>query len=622
MSSEKSQKPVSYYNVILLIIIVIASLLRLWKLGSASFMHDEFSALIRTGYDNFHDLIRDGVMLNDMHPAGVQVFLYYWVKIFGWDEFWLKLPFALMGVASVCLNYIVANQWFNKNVGLLSATLVSVSQLFILYSQLIRPYTPGLFFILLLVYFWNKIIFGEKKPTFWTYAGFTLSAFCAAEIHMFSTVQAGLIALTGLLFFKNLDKGRKKAYLWSCIAALILYMPSFPIFYHQFFVEGGLAGWLAKPKPDFLATFLAYTLNYGDIFIFTALIVLLLPFILRKVSHDGRKSFRIICFCWFFIPFLIAFVYSLTRQPIIQYSTLIFSFPFLIIGVFSYFDEEIPVKTIGIVVGLLLLTGVMSLVFDRQYYKRFYEQGFKQVAIEMVDDQSKYGDDIAFVAYSSRPEMVEHYQNKYGFNNVKNFDEDSDIADYQRFINNCDKDFIGVGLTDHADMKLELLAVAEYPYLIDEKTWFTTRYLTLTKNDNGNPLLQVLRENVQIERGVEWTGSVVMPADCKPVEERFGFIADIHALDTINHLTLVVEVIDAKTKESVLWTGYEEKDHIIMPGEDVRLVNGFFIFNLDTSDKEFKVYVWNMDKKPLIINNISFYKAKNGPYFYGLYNPV
>ena len=622
MSSGKSQKPVSYYNVILLIIIVIAATIRLWKLGSASFMHDEFSALIRTGYENLHDLIRDGVMLGDMHPAGVQVFLYYWVKIFGWNEFWLKLPFALMGVVSVYLAYVVAYQWFNKNVGLLSAALISVSQLFVLFSQLIRPYTPGLFFILLLVYFWNKILFDAKKPTFWIYVGFALSAFCAAEIHMFSTAQAGLIALTGLLFFGNIEKQRKRAYLWSCAAAVILYLPSLPIFYHQFFVEGGLAGWLAKPKADFLATFLAYTLNYGDIFIFTALIVLLLPFILRQVNHNGRISLRIVSFCWFFIPFLLAFVYSFLRQPIIQYSTLIFSFPFLIIGLFSFFDEKTPIKTMGIVVGLLLLTGVMSLVFDRQYYKRFYEQGFRQVAVEMIDNQGKYGDDIAFIAYSSRPEMVEHYQNKYGFNNVKNFDEDSKIADYQNFIKNCDKDIIGVGLTDHADMKLELLAVAEYPYLVDEKTWFTTRYLTLTKNDNGNPLLQVLRENVEIERGCEWTGSVCIPLDCKPLEERFGFIADIHALDTINHITLVVEIIDAQTKESVLWTGYEVKDHVIMPGEDVRLVNGFFIFDMDTSDKEFKVYVWNMDKKPLIINNISFYKAKNGPYFYGLYNPV
>ena len=622
MSSEISKKPVNYYNVILLIIIVIASVLRLWKLSSVPFMHDEFSALIRTGYDNFHDLIHDGVMLNDMHPAGVQVFLYFWVKIFGWNELWLKFPFAVMGVASIYLTYVVANQWFNKNVGLLSAALVSVSQLFIVFSQLIRPYTPGLFFILLFVYFWNKILFSDKKPTFWTCVGFSLSAFCAAEIHMFSTAQTGLIALTGLLFFKNLEKERKKAYLWSCAAALILYLPSFPIFYHQFFIEGGLAGWLAKPKASFLTTFLAYTLNYSNVFIFTVLILLLLPFILRKVNHDGRVSFRIVSFCWFFIPFLIAFVYSFLRQPIIQHSTLIFSYPFLIIGVFSFYDEKISIKTIGILVGLLLLTGIMSLVLDRQYYKRFYMQGYKQIAAEMVDNQDKYGDEIAFIAYSSRPEMVEHYQNKYGLTNVKNFDEDLDVADYQRFINSCDKDFIGVGLTDHADMKLELFAVAEYPYLVDEKTWLVARYLTLTKNDNGTPLLQVLRENVQIERGREWTESVCIPADCKSKEDRFGFIADIHALDTINHIALIVAIIDAQTKETVFWTSYAENNHVIMPGEDVRLVNGSVVYNVDTSDKEFKVYIWNMDKKPLIIKNISFYKAKNGPFFYGLYNPV
>ncbi len=622
MRLQKSQKQINYYNVILLIIIVIATIVRLWKLGSVPFMHDEFSALIRTGYDNFYDLIHDGVMLNDMHPAGVQVFLYFWVKIFGWNELWLKLPFALMGVASVYLTYVIANQWFNKNIGLLSAAVVSVSQLFVLYSQLIRPYTPGLFFILLLVYFWNNILFSEKRPTFGTYAGFALSAFCAAEIHMFSTAQAGLIALTGLLFFKNLEIDRKKAYLWSCAAAVILYLPTFPIFYHQFFVEGGLAGWLARPKTDFLVTFLSYTLNYSDVFIFTVLIALLLPFILQKSSRDGRISIRIISFCWFLIPFLIAFVYSLLRQPIIQYSTLLFSFPFLIIAVFSFFDEKISVKTIGIVVGLILLTGVTSLIFDRQYYKQFYQQGFDQVAVEMLEEREKYADDIEFIAYSSRPEMVEHYQHKYGLTDVKNFNEDSDIVDYQRFIKNSNKDIIGVGLTDHAKMNFELLAVAEYPYLVDEKAWFTTRYLTLTKNDNGKPLLHVLKENVKIDHGNEWTEAVYLPADFKPMEDRVGFIADIQALDTINRIVFVVEIIDSQTKESLLWTALEEKNRVIMPDEKVRLVDGFFIPDIDMNGREFKVYVWNVDKKALIINSISFYKAKNGPYFYGLYNPV
>ena len=619
MRHDKPIKRFDACNVILLIIIVIASLLRLWRLGTVPFMHDEFSALIRTGYDNLHDLIREGVMLNDMHPAGVQVFLYFWVKLFGWNEFWLKLPFALMGIASVYLVYVIAKQWFNQNVGLLSAALLSVSQLFMLYSQLIRPYTPGLFFILLLVYFWNRILFDERRITFWTCAGFALSAFCAAEIQMFSMAQAGLIALTGLFFFKNLEKNRIKAYLWSCVAAVILYLPTLPIFYYQFFVEGGI-GWLSAPKTSFIFTFLSYTLNGSDLMIFTILIVLLLPFIL-KMKHDGKNIIRIVSLLWFVIPFAIAYAYSLLRDPILQYSTLIFSFPFLIIAAFSFFDEKTPVKTTGIVVSLVMLVGVASLIFDRQYYQRVYHQGFDQVAVEMVKDEKQYSDNISFVAYASRSFMNEHYQKKLGFDNVINFDQDSKTDDYQYFIKNCDKEYLGVGLTDHANMDWELEAVAEYPYLVDAKTWFTTRYLTLTKKDNGKPLLNVLKENDKVEDGVEWTEAVYLPADCKPKEDRVGFIADIQALDTINRIILVVEIIDSKTKESILWTACDKKDITLMPEEVIRLVDGFFIPDIDMNGREFKVFVWNIDKKSLIINKLSYYKAKNGPYFYGLYNP-
>ena len=139
MTPRKTRILTRYDNIILLIIIVVSAVLRLWDLGSVPFMHDEFSALQRTGFDNLHDLIREGVMLGDSHPAGVQVLLYFMVKLFGWNAFWLKLPFALMGIASVYLTYIVARQWFGKNVGLVSAAFVSVSELFLFYSQLARP---------------------------------------------------------------------------------------------------------------------------------------------------------------------------------------------------------------------------------------------------------------------------------------------------------------------------------------------------------------------------------------------------------------------------------------------------------------------------------------------------
>ena len=177
----KEVKRYRYENVLLWLILLVAAVLRLWDLGSVPFMHDEFSALQRTGYDNFHDLIREGVMLGDSHPAGVQVLLYLLVGIFGWNAFWLKLPFALMGVASVYLTYVIARQWFNKNVALVSAAFMSVSELFLFYSQLARPYSPGLFCVLLFVYFWNRMLFDPRAATLGAGGGFAFLAFLAVR---------------------------------------------------------------------------------------------------------------------------------------------------------------------------------------------------------------------------------------------------------------------------------------------------------------------------------------------------------------------------------------------------------------------------------------------------------
>jgi hypothetical protein len=85
----------------LLLIILSAAILRFWAFPDIPFMHDELSALSRLQLQSFSDLIRYGVVLNDTHPAGVQVFLYYWVKLGGESEWWVKLPFLLSGVASV-----------------------------------------------------------------------------------------------------------------------------------------------------------------------------------------------------------------------------------------------------------------------------------------------------------------------------------------------------------------------------------------------------------------------------------------------------------------------------------------------------------------------------------------
>ena len=310
------------------VIMLVAALLRLWKLGQVPFMHDEFSALLRTRFDNFHDFIQQGIM-PDSHPIGVQAFLWLWVRIFGWSEFWVKLPFALMGIGSIYLIYIIGRQWFNRKVGLLSAAFFAVSQFTVFYSQLARPYSAGLFFVLLMAYFWYKVVFGTKT-TARDYIGFALSAWACSLIQYFSIAQAGLIFLTGLFF---LPKERRKAYWLSGISAVVLFAPTLPIFYQQLFVSGSIGGWLAAPKSTFLSDFIQYTMNYSMLFMFTTGIIILLPLILGKRTKQNQPL-RWAGLAWFVIIFVIAFIYSLKCEPIIQHSTLIFSYPFVIIVAF------------------------------------------------------------------------------------------------------------------------------------------------------------------------------------------------------------------------------------------------------------------------------------------------
>jgi len=148
----------NYNHYILLFIILVATVLRFYAPFDIPYTYDEFSALFRTHFNTFHDLIERGVKV-DGHPAGVQVFLYYWTKWFGYSELVVKLPFIILGILSVWLVYKIFTEWVNQTVGLIAAAFVATLQYPVAYSQIARPYISGLFLSLLMVFFWHKVIF-------------------------------------------------------------------------------------------------------------------------------------------------------------------------------------------------------------------------------------------------------------------------------------------------------------------------------------------------------------------------------------------------------------------------------------------------------------------------------
>lgn len=609
--------------ILLGIIIAVAAVLRLWKLGQVPFMHDEFSALVRTDFNNLRDLVTQGIIA-DTHPAGVQFFLYLWVKLFGWSEFWVKLPFALMGIASIYLVFKVGKQWFNNKVGLLAAAFFAVSQFTVFYSQLARPYIAGMFFVLLFAVFWNKILFDVRKPSIGTCIGFAVAAALAALAHSFSTAQAGLMFLTGLFF---LPKERRKAYWLSGVGALALYSPNLPIFYHQLIEEGGIGGWLAMPKSTFLIDFVQYTMNYSPLFIFATGIIIILPIILQR-RQKRSYPIRWAAAAWFLIAFGVAYVYSLLREPILQQSTMIFSYPFLIIIAFSLFKNNTMTKTQTIaVVAVILFAGTSTLITSRGHYELMYHQGFDQIAAKMQEDQAKYGDQIQFATREEIVGAAEFYQDQTEVRDRVVFNRDNSLGEFNQWLHdNDEKTMLGFGWTDYSPPIWETTAVGKYPYLIEKKDWFTSRYLTLSKTptEGAQYLLNELStDSCYYVEGQEWGQACSFSCDSLPKDvEALGVVVQFHNEVEATQCVAVIEVHDAATDSLLLWHSSLPEDGHFLPGDHAVADAIIFSDDFTPEGKTVKAYLWNQNKKPLVVTKLSYYYTKKSPVLTGLYEPL
>lgn len=616
---NKTSRKLDY--ILLGVVLLVAAVLRLWKLGQVPFMHDEFSALFRLNYGNFKDLIQQGVKL-DGHPAGVQVFLYFWTKLVGWNAFWVKLPFALLGIGSVYLIYVIGRQWFNRKTGLLAAAFFAVSQYTVFYSQLARPYAPGLFFVLLMTYFWNKILFDVKKPTVGLGIGMALAAWLAALAHNFSAAQAGLIFLTGLFFLK---KERRKFYWLSGIGAFLLYAPHLPIFYHQFFINGGVGGWLDKPSSSFLLDFFQYTMNYAPLFIFNVGFFIIYPFILQK-PEKRKLPIRWAAVAWFLITFLLAFVYSLLREPIIQFSTLLFCFPFLIIVVFSLFrNNTMNYSQTVIAVLALLFIGSMSLIVNRRHYDLMYHQGYDQIALRMQQDNKQF-EDIRFATFAESAKVPAFYQDKTDVPNRVILDYSNNIGDFRNWLREGDSELLGFAWTDYAGPVWETQAVAYYPWMIHEDTWFTSRYLTLSKDSvpGAVNLLKPLSATRMNFVQMEWGESLYIPDDSLDSDtDILGVVATIQTNDTIGNCAIIMEVRDTATDSLLLWQGGNEQNGLLLPGENV-IANAirFDKKQFPPQGKTIKIYLWNQQKGTMIARDFRWYSTKYNSRLAGLYRQL
>lgn len=364
------------------VLLLLAAVLRLWDLPHIPYTHDEISALIRV-YPSLGETLRTGVIALDTHPPGVQVFEWAWTKLFGMGEAAVKLPFILLSLAALVLLYRFAYAWCGANVALLITALLATLQYTVMYGQIARPYAAGLFTTALLADQLTRFLgTGSRRALIGTAVAVVLSAYT----HHFALLLAALMVLTGALWVLP---AQRKAYWIACGAAALAYLPNVPIFLKQLGAKG-LDQWLAPPTAMWVPDYL-WWLAHCSVLFAAVWALLLAGSAALRIRHRGSSGpVWAITLLWGLLPLLVGYAYSAWRSPVLQYSVVLFSFPYLLLGALAGLRHLRASWLLPAAFGTAAVA-VFTLITERRHYQIFYTSRYAAITEGIIAAQAVPG---------------------------------------------------------------------------------------------------------------------------------------------------------------------------------------------------------------------------------------
>lgn len=289
-------------------VVGIGSLLRLMTLGVQSLWLDEGVS--------FWTVHRNLPGLSELLSTVTRP-LYYWMLYpayrLGTEEWLLRLPSALAGIASLVLLYLLGRELFDRPTALLATALLALSPLHLWYSQEARFYALVVFLTLGATYFairalkhnhiWDWVLFGVLESLgLWTESG--------AIWYLLA------INLSGLLMIKHLINDRRLfGWILAQAIAVALYVPQLSTFISA--VQGSGTSWI---PPATIRELLRLVSDFSGGFMqpawFGILSMLAIGFGLALGSasllHEAHSRWRgyAILLPWLVIPIAASFILS------------------------------------------------------------------------------------------------------------------------------------------------------------------------------------------------------------------------------------------------------------------------------------------------------------------------
>ncbi|MBP7809698.1 MAG: glycosyltransferase family 39 protein [Bacteroidia bacterium] len=468
------------------VIFLVAAIIRFIPAFDYQYSYDELCGLRNSIYTNWHDLIEYGVKL-DTHPILVQLIINAVVVTFGYDEFWVKLPFLLFSLGGIIYAYLFSLKWYGKTPALITASIFSFSYIFLFYAPLARMYSGGLFFCTALTYYLFELSFSEKQKRM-HYVFFVIFILLAAFNNHLSCLYAFTCGVAGL-FFVNLKNYTK--YISACICAILFYLPHWEITMAQF-AQGGIGhsqdGWLAAPDKWAILGFLKTLFGTGYVWLFFVLLFSV-AFVMTKEFKVNKKTVMLLIL--FFVNYTLIYTYSVTKAPIFQYSVMLFSAPcfiWAVTGIIKFNSKQTLLVTVVVSAALIYQSVVGKHFFTNAVLN---QNGFQSK--EYCDLEVKYGvGKVESYYMASQKYFVINYELKYKRKfNYHIGEEFKDIASFKAQVKNSKADYVLLGEPTQSQLEIML---EYFPFIHEHWQTLNVNSYLLSKKEarpnrvgEGNP---------------------------------------------------------------------------------------------------------------------------------------
>ena len=321
----------SRFPALLLLILAAALVIRLVHLGHESIWIDE-AHTITLANGPISELI--GVLIEDNHPPTHFLIVKGLVAVFGDSEEVVRFPSVILGVFSIFMIYKVGSLLFGRNVGLLSALLLTLSTFHIHYSQEARSYSLMTFLTLLSYYWYIRIL---ERNHLADSIGYAIASALLLYTHNFGAfILISQNVYFAIQLFAGNETHRKRLVRWIVlqVSVLLLFSPWLGIGVNQ--ARELVDRRVSRPRPGarkLVGPFITYAGSLIQFFLYSLLLLIVARVLGREAAAGGRsgllRSLRnphgltddthltkaMFLLVWLLGPFLMSFVVSVYVTP-------------------------------------------------------------------------------------------------------------------------------------------------------------------------------------------------------------------------------------------------------------------------------------------------------------------